>query len=266
MIASLRHIYALFLRQIYLTKRSPPRWIAYMFWPTMEMMIWGYLNKFLYLQQSGVAMTVFTTLLGANLMLGFFQRTNVQTMWGFLEDVWARNIGNILISPIKPIEMLVGYILNGLVAVFIGMTTAIVLSYLIFDYSIFSVGIYLVPLLINLIISGWCVGLLLIAMLFRYGASGEHFGWMAAFIFVPLTAVYYPVSVLPHWVQYISLALPPTHVFEGLRYLVNTGEFNWTMFQHALLLNIFWLFVGFVVFLRQLQSARRRGGLLSMSE
>ena len=265
MIPSLRRMYALVLRQVYLIRNSPPRLLAYMFWPTMQMIIWGYMNKFLY-QQAGLATLVFSTLLGANLMLSFFERTNVQIMWGFLEDVWARNIGNVMITPIKPVEMLIGYVLNGLIAVVVGTSSAIILAYFMFDYSLFSVGIYLIPLMINLIISGWCIGLLLIAMLFRYGASGEHFGWMAAFVLIPFAAVYYPVSVLPQWAQYLAFILPPSHVFEGLRYLIKTHEFDWALFNRALLLNIGWLFVSFVVFLRQLQKARQRGGLLSMGE
>jgi ABC-2 type transport system permease protein len=265
MLDSLQRIFALFLRQIYLIRRSPPRWIAYMFWPTMQMVIWGYLNKFLY-QQSSLANMTFTTLLGANLMLAFFERSNVQIMWGFLEDVWAKNIGNILITPIRPIEMLAGYVLNGLLAVLIGLSAASLFAYCMFDYSLFHVGIYLIPFIFNLILSGWCVGLFLISILFRYGASGEHFGWMAAFVLVPFAAVYYPVSVLPQWAQYISATLPPTHVFEGLRFLIKTQSFNWALFWKAFGLNIFWLIVSLFTFLHQLKKARQRGGLFSMSE
>ena len=231
----------------------------------MQMVIWGYLNKFLY-QQTGMATMVFATFLGANLMANFFERTNVQIMWGFLEDVWAKNIGNILISPIRPVEMLAGYIINGLLALVIGMSTALVVAYLMFDYSLFSMGIYLLPLIFNLIITGWAIGLLLISLLFRYGASGEHFGWMVAFIFIPFAAVYYPVSVLPQWAQYVAATLPPSYVFEGMRQLIQTKVFDWSLFQKAFGLNIIWLGVSFFVFLSQLQKARKRGGLLSMGE
>ncbi|MDB5478370.1 MAG: type transporter [Alphaproteobacteria bacterium] len=265
MINSLRHIYALLLRQVYLIKRSPPRWISYVFWPTLQMIIWGYLNKFLYLQ-SGLAAFALTSLLGANLLVSFFERSNVQIMWGFLEDVWARNIGNVLISPIRPLEMLAGYILNGLIAVLIGMATAILVAYLLFDYSLFQTGIYLIPFISNLIMSGWCIGLLLISLLFRYGASGEHFGWMAAFIITPFIAVYYPVDILPLWAQKISWALPPTYVFEGLRQFIKTGTFNWALFRMSLLLNLGYFVLSIFVFMNQLNAARRRGGLFSMSE
>lgn len=265
MTASFRRIYALFLRQVYLIRRSPPRWIAYMFWPTMQMVIWGYLNKYLHME-SGLATMAFTTLLGANLISNFFERMNVQIMWGFLEDVWAKNIGNILISPITPFEMVCGYILNGIIALTIGLSTATLIAYLMFDYSIFSIGIYLIPLIFNLIISGWAIGLMLISLLFRYGASGEHFGWMIAFVFVPFAAVYYPVSVLPQWAQYIAFVLPPTHVFEGLRHLIKTNTFEWSQFYQAMGLNVIWLSMGFFAFIHQLNKARERGGLFSMSE
>ncbi len=89
-------IFALFLRQIYLIRRSPPRLVTYNFWPTIFMLVWGYFNKFIYNQMPNSGF-VLSSLLGANLLMCVMERSNINVMMGFLEDVWSRNMGNILI-------------------------------------------------------------------------------------------------------------------------------------------------------------------------
>lgn len=261
----LQRIRAMFLRQFYIVKRSPPRWITYGFWPTLGMLIWGFFNKFLYAQ---TALTQFSlaALLGASLINNFFERTNVNIMFSFLEDVWSSNIGNILISPIRPVEMIIGYILNGLVGMAVGMSCATAVAFLVFGYNLFDFGIYLVPFGLTLIVSGWVIGLLLISIILRFGPSGESFGWMIALSLSPFVAVFYPVASLPPALQYFSWMLPPTYVFEGLRHLVQTHHFDWVFFQKSLALNLVYLCISIAVFLHQLHKARQRGGLLSMSE
>lgn len=263
MTALLRRLYAIFLRQVYLVFRSPPRLLSLIFWPTISIVIWGFLNKYLF-TQAQIANFTLSTLLGATLLNNFFERSNVNTMFSFLEDIWSRNLGNIVITPIRPLEMITGYILTGLMNVVIGVGTACVVSFFLFDYSIFEIGTGLVPFLLNLIISGWCIGIILICIIIRFGMSGEFAGWMLAFLFVPFIAVYYPVSILPQWMQYISLALPPTYVFESLREYIATGNINWAYIQKAFLLNFTYLVLMIGVFIFSLNNARKRGGLLSM--
>lgn len=260
-----RRIYALFLRQIYLIRQSPPRLITYVFWPTVFMLVWGFFNKFLY-QQTGSAQFALATLLGANLLSSIMERSNLNIMMGFLEDVWARNIGNILISPIRTAEFIIGLILNGLVGMGIGVGSAILIAYFIFDYNVFHFGLHLAGFTINLLLTGWGLSMLIIAVVIRHGASGEMLGWMLAFLITPFICVYYPVSVLPVFMQHISWLLPPTYVFEGLRHLTQTGNFDWDSFYNGLWRNIIFFAVSLKVFVYSLNKARQRGGLLSMSE
>ncbi len=57
------------------------------------------------------------------------------------------------------------------------------------------------------------------------------------FVLMPLTCVYYPVSVLPDWLQWIAWALPPTYVFEGMRALVLEQTFRADLMIAAFALN-----------------------------
>ena len=263
--ASLTRIYGLFLRQLYLIRRSGVRVITYTFWPTIMVLIWGFMNKYLYGQMKVVQFT-FATLLGATLLNTFFERTNVNVMFSFLEDVWARNIGNILITPIRPVELIVGYILNGIISVLVGVAVACLCSYAIFGFSFYDIGWPALAYILVLTVFGWCVGLSLISVILRFGPSGESFGWMIAFSFTPLVAIYYPVTVLPTWLQHVSWALPPTYAFESLRELTQTGYFDTAFFERAMLLNALYLCFSLTAFYVQLKKARQRGGLFSMSE
>lgn len=260
-----RRIFAITYRQLCVIKHSPPRWLTYTFWPTFSMVIWGFFNKFL-VQDIALQQFTFSTLLGAALISNFFERSNVNIMFSFLEDVWSRNIGNLLISPIHPLELITGYIVNGMMAMIIGMSFATVLAWFIFGYNVLEFGLFLLPIIVNLVLSGWCIGLLLIAIILRFGPSGESVGWMMAMALSPFIAIFYPVSVLPEAVQHFSWALPPTYMFENMRELIHTRHFNWDYFRTALLLNVGYLVLCIGIFLYQLKKARYRGGLFSMSE
>ena len=264
-ITMFRPIYALFLRQIYLIQQSPPRLISYVFWPTIFMLIWGFLNQYLY-QDTQLKKFTLSTFLGASLLLNVMERSNINIMMGFLEDVWSRNLGNILISPIKTYQLIAGIIINGFIGMAIGMTAAFFIAYLAFDFNIISLGLPVVAFFINLTLTGWAVGIMILGVIFLYGLSAEFIGWMAAFLMTPFVCVYYPVSILPNWLQPVSKALPPTHSFEGLRYLIDHGHFNWSYFYYGLALNILYLVVAVTVFVWAMNKARDKGGLLSMSE
>jgi ABC-2 type transport system permease protein len=261
----LRRIYALFIRQIYLIRQSPPRLISYIFWPTVFMLVWGYLNQYLS-HDSAVQKITLSTFLGANLFLSFMERSNVNMMMGFLEDVWSRNIGNILISPLRTWELIAGIIINGLIGTMIGMSSACLIAYLAFGYNFLAIGLPSIAFLVTLILTGWAVGLLILAFIFNFGLSAEFIGWMLAFLMTPFICVYYPVSVLPPFIQHIAWSLPPTYAFEGLRHWLDHHQFNWDYFYTGLALNGVWLLVGFTIFIRAMNKARDKGGLLSMSE
>jgi ABC-2 type transport system permease protein len=82
------------------------------------------------------------------------------------------------------------------------------------------------------------------------------------FLMLPFTCVYYPVSVLPSWLQVFAWMLPPTYVFEGMRGLLIDHVFRADLMLQAFALNAVIFAVGVAVFLVLLRSARREGTLL----
>jgi ABC-2 type transport system permease protein len=78
--------------------------------------------------------------------------------------------------------------------------------------------------------------------------------------------VYYPVSVLPHWLQLVAWTLPPTYVFEGMRALLIEQQFRADLMLWALAINVVLFAAAFVSFLAMLNSARRHGSLIQSGE
>jgi ABC-2 type transport system permease protein len=103
-------------------------------------------------------------------------------------------------------------------------------------------------------------------MIMRVGQSAESFAWAAVFILMPVSGVYYPVSVLPHWMQVISLGLPPAYIFEGMRAILTEKTVHWDNLGIAFALSAVYLVIGFQIFQWFFRLSRRAGTLLGQGE
>jgi ABC-2 type transport system permease protein len=83
---------------------------------------------------------------------------------------------------------------------------------------------------------------------------------------MPLACVYYPVSMLPGWLQVFAWALPPTYVFEGMRALLIDQTFRADLMIQAFALNIVLFALASAGFLALLAPARRAGSLMQTGE
>ena len=97
-------------------------------------------------------------------------------------------------------------------------------------------GLALAVFVFNLFLTGWSVALVVAGLLLRNGLGAENLAWGIMFLFLPLTCVYYPVSVLPDWLQIFAWMLPPTYVFEGMRALLIDKVFRADLMIQALAL------------------------------
>lgn len=268
MLARLQRIWALFLRFWYLLRRSPPRFIDLMYWPTLNMLVWGFLNLYLHqqgLQASGVAIGL-SLLLGATMLWDIVLRGQLGIMVTVMEEFWSRHLGHLFVSPLRPHEFLLSLVGISVLRSLCGVLPAMLLAIPIFGYSIFTLGWPLAAFIFCLLMSGWWCGLLVASLIFRFGLSAEWLGWMALFLLSPFVCAYYPVTVLPVWLQPVALALPPTHVFEGMRSLLFDGQFRPEQIGAAFGLNLLYLAGASAVFLSSIHGARRRGRLLSFGE
>jgi len=184
----------------------------------------------------------------------------------FMEEMWSRNLGHLFVSPLRPIELIWALLVMSLIRTLIGVGGAALIAIPLFDYSIFSLGLPLLAFFTNLIVMGWAIGLLVSGIVLRYGLGAESMAWVAIFAVQPVSGVYYPIEVLPKWLQYVAYALPSSHVFEGMRAVLFEHTFRMDLLVNALLLNGVYLAAGIGSFLAFFNGARTRGQLLHVGE
>ncbi len=263
--ASLGRMGALMLRHAYLYVISPIRLIELVYWPTFNMLIWGFMQDYL---SAATHPAVFAAgyLVAAVLLWDVLFRSQLGLTLGFVEELWARNLGHLAVSPLRPLEFVGALIGTSLVRTLIGVGGAGVLASVFFGFDALDLGIGLALFFLNLVIMGWGVGLVVCAVLLRYGLAAEALAWGALFVLQPLCGVFYPVSVLPDWLEPVARSFPATHVFEGMRAVVQEHRLDTGLLLQAFLLNVPYALAGLAAFLGAYAVARRRGLLMGTGE
>jgi ABC-2 type transport system permease protein len=263
--ASLRRMAALVRRYTYLLRSSGVRIVELIYWPFLQMLTWGFLQTYLAETTSPFAQAA-GVLIGSVLLWDILFRSKIGFSTTFIEEMWARNLGNLLISPLRPLELVAALSAWSIIRLSVGIIRVAFAAFAIFGFNLLDLGLPLVAFFAVLVLTSWSLGLIAAGVILRYGLGAEELAWSLAFLLLPLACVYYPVSVLPDWLQPVALALPPTHVFEGMRGILLHGVFEVRELWWALGLNAIYLLVGYVTFSRFLASARVNGTLVQLGE
>ncbi len=268
--ASLRRIWGLMYRHLALYRRSWPRVVELMYWPVLEMVVWGMTTSYLAGLAGGATGSPLAVtaglLLGGALLWEVTLRSQMGMTFSFMEEIWSRNLGHITVAPLRPWEFVAALVGMSMIRVSVGVAPAMLLAWLLYGFGILSVGPALPLFLAALAAMGWAVGLGVTALILRHGAGAEALAWSVVYGLTPFACVFYPVSALPGWVQPVALALPAAHVFEGMRQALAGGGIAWGHLATAFALDAFWLAAMAWQFLRQFHAARVRGALVNMGE
>lgn len=256
-------IRALLMRHIYLNKKSFPRLMDLLFWPMMSLLLWGFISIFLEKTNNG-GLNIITVLLGAVLLWEILQEGQHSLSIAFLEDVWQKNLLNIFVTPVTIGEYLASTVFFGIIRLLVAGTVMTLVAFIFYSFNIFTFGFYLIPFALNLLIFGWILGIFAIAIILRYGSSANSLAFGMMFILQPFAAVFYPVSILPKAVQYVALLLPPTHVFEGMRYVIANGTIPTFNLAAAFGLNIIYFILVMLFFLKMFARIKEKGLLLKL--
>jgi ABC-2 type transport system permease protein len=260
---SVHRIHAMVLRYWYLLMSSWPRLLELIYWPALQIITWGFLQNYIS-QTSGFFARAGGSLIGAVILWDILFRGQLGFSISFLEEMWARNLGNLMMSPLKPIEFLISLMVMSLIRLAIGVIPA--LRRCSSSTSIFRNRPALIAFFCNLIFTSWSIGIFVSGLVLRNGLGAESIVWTLMFGLMPLACIYYPVSVLPVWLQYLAWTLPPTYVFEGMRALLIDHVFRVDLMVWSLAINAVLFIASFAIFLALLRSARRHGSLLGGGE
>jgi ABC-2 type transport system permease protein len=262
---SARRIAAMMLRYWYLLRSSWPRLLDLVYWPTVQMVTWGFLQYYI-TSNAGFFARAGGTFIGAVLLWDILFRGQLGFSISFLEEMWSRNIGNLMMSPLRPFEFITALMVMSVVRLSIGAVPVTFLAIAFFGFNLYGLGLALVAFFINLMLTSWAIGIFVSGLILRNGMGAENLAWSIMFLFMPLTCVYYPVTTLPVWLQPVAWLLPPTYVFEGMRALLIQNVFRADLMLYALALNSVFFAAGVFGFLKLLQSARRHGSLMQTGE
>ncbi len=254
------------LRQMCLYKRTLHRWLEAVYWPVLDITLWGLLSR--YIQNTDPSSRIGFGLLGALISWDILFRAQQSVSVGFLEDMWSRNVLNVWSTPIRAWEYVFGTVLVGIVRVSLGAAIALAIALFAFGFNFFAeVGLVVVPFLFALLLMGWSVGVATTAAILRLGQGAEELAWALAFLFQPFSAVFYPVTVLPPWMRFIAFFVPASHVFEGLRAVLLGGEaFPVRELALAFAIDGLYLVGAWLLFSWSLRQVRERGLLSRFGE
>jgi ABC-2 type transport system permease protein len=263
--ATWRRMRAIILRHWYVIRSSWPRAAELMYWPMVQMLTWGFLQKHL-ADTSGLGAVAAGLFIGGVLLWDILLRCQLGFSVAFLEEIWSRNLGHLMMSPLRPWELIAALIVVSLLKLAVAMTPVALLAYVMFGFNILSLGFAFAGFFAILVGTSWSMALVSTGAVLRWGLGAESIAWLVGFLVLPLSCVYYPVTTLPGWLQPVAWALPPTHVFEGLRAVVLNGELRSDLLLSGLVLDLVYLAAGMVVFNMLLKRAREAGTLVQMGE
>jgi len=268
---SLGRVGAMVRRYVYLLRSSVPRILDLVYWPLVQMLTWGFLQT--YLAKAPAAGPIAGrlglaagALIGAMLLWDILFRSQLGFSVSFLEEMWSRNIANLMMSPLRISEFILSLMVMSLIRLAIGIVPVSLLAIWFFGFNLWGLGLALGAFFANLVLAGWGLGLFVSGLVLRYGLAAESLVWTMMFLMLPLACVYYPVTILPPWLQVFAWALPPTYVFEGLRALLIHHEFRGDLMAEAFGLNLIIFAAAVIGFQLMLENARRAGSLLQTGE
>ena len=258
-------MYALSLRHIYLIKSSFPRIMDLIYWPTIQIVLWGFISKFFTMHSDFYNHTV-GIILSCAILYDFLFRSSISFNMLFLEEIWSRNFTNLFVAPLRISEIITALTITALLRTLIGVVPAVLLATPFFGVSLFELGPPLILLFLSLYLFGITLGLLVTSGLLRYGPAFENIAWSSLFLLAPLGCVYYPLSILPEWLQILAKGLPLVYIFEVARSILIDNTVNYTNIITALTLNLAYFVSAVSIFYLAFSGARKKGTLVNVGE
>ena len=245
-----RHGYVLF--------RSPHRWFDIAFWPVFDVLLFGSLGAFV-AQQDDTSQAATPYLLAGIMLFHVLFQSQIAVATGFMEETWTRNILNVMTTPLREVEYVVGLALMGLMKLAAAMVTVSTAALVFYGFGLGEVGWGLVPVVGVLLLCGWCTAMLVIGLLLRYGQSAEILAWATTFVLLAMSGVFNPVESLPGAIEPFARLLPTTYAFGAARDLLDGGGVPWADLGWAALGALVLAGLSMLYVLRMLRTFRARG-------
>ena len=255
---SASRIGAIVLRMFYLYRGSPQRVFPLFVFVAVDILVWGFLTRYLN-SVSHADFNFVPALLGAVLLWDFLTRVMQQISMTLFEDVWTRNFLNFFATPLRVSEYLAGLLIVAVSTSALSLASMLILARIAFGLSFLTYGAALAPFLMVLFLTGIALGVAASALVLRLGPASEWLLWPIPMVISPFAGVFYPVTILPFWMQAVALILPPSYVFEGMRAVVAGGSAPWDRLMIGAMLALVYLALACLFFFAVYRSVIRSG-------
>lgn len=255
----LRNIRAILLQEFYVTKGSFEVIFDVFVFSLASIVVYGFISRYL---ASGSNVEIGQNLLIAVIFWEVVRITQYSTSLSSMWNVWSHNLSNMFIAPIKTSEYITAHIISATSKAALVMILALLLSPVVFHLNILSLGLFpIIFSFINMVIFAIAIGLVLIGLVFQYGTKIQALTWGLIFMIQPFCAVFFPVNILPTFMQVIAHCFPITYFFEWLRALHTGSHYGINTVLAAFLFNVVCLAAGCLIFTYQIAASKRSGQL-----
>lgn len=222
---SITRIKAILLQELYITRHSLEVLVDLFYFSLITVVVWGLISIYLSGERNVISARY---LLIGMILWEVIRVVQYSISVGALWNIWSRNLSNMFIAPLSMKEYLIASLISAVSKTLLIFIAISLIASIVFNFNILGLGLLnLIIYFINLIIFAWAVGLIILAFIFKYGTRIQALAWGIVFIFQPLSASFFPVKILPEFLQKISFFIPATHVFEGARANLTSSFTNW---------------------------------------
>ncbi len=233
------------------------------FWPSIDVIIWGFLTTY-FVQLQGPVAAIISFLMGGLILWNIVWRAQQDVSLALLKNVWNRTILSLFSTPLTPWEFIIATMILGFFKIILTLALVSTLAFVLYSFNLFSLGFYLLPFFVGLIAFAWTTGICITGLIIRFGMRIQAFAWSLIVLFQPISAVFYPVSILPPFLQRVALFLPTAHIFEGMREVLKTGTLSSEHLLRAFALNIAYMIFSAWFFAFMFEEARKDGKLVKV--
>lgn len=255
---SLRRLYAMNKRYFYTLVHSYDRLSDMFYWPVMDILVWGVTGLYFASLSQNPQETIIILLTGLIFWI-ITWRSQYEITVNLLTEMWDRNLVNVFSSPLKLSEWISSVMIFGGVKTGVSLVFSAITAFILYKYAFLQFGLWLVPIVISLCLTGWAIGFSVASILIRFGMKAQTLAWTGAYIIVPFSAIYYPLSILPDWAQKVALIVPSSYIFEAMRQHIANGIISLDKIIASFALNIIYLILSILLFAYAFKKSKEKG-------
>lgn len=256
---SVNRVNAMLFRYTYNMRHSFDRLSDMFYWPAMDILIWG-LTGLYFINKTGDEFSnlLFVVISGLVFWIVVW-RTQYEITTNLLCEIWDKNLVNIFAGPLKLSEWIIAFMVFGVIKMTISLAFSGMFAYLLYQLNILIYGFYLIPLVANLILTGWVTGFFVGGILVRFGNTIQTLAWAGVYLIAPFSGIFYPIVILPEWARNVSGFIPTSYIFEGFREIIFTGKLSYDKIIISLALNLVYLVLSIWFFTFMFHKSRKLG-------